>query len=122
MFGLENVKSEYRVLVMKITKEDILEKTSWLRLSWGQPKRSPFVSPLVLLVASLASITVHAEIDNSSNLGKVDFPISCSQPAQAEFNRAVALLHHMTYPQAREAFERVARLIRSARWHIGALR
>ncbi|MCW5969684.1 MAG: tetratricopeptide repeat protein [Blastocatellales bacterium] len=25
-----------------------------------------------------------------------------------EFNQAVALLHHMTYPQAREAFERVA--------------
>lgn len=41
-------------------------------------------------------------------LGTVDFPISCSKQAQAEFNRAVALLHHMTYPQAREAFERVA--------------
>jgi tetratricopeptide (TPR) repeat protein len=41
-------------------------------------------------------------------LGKVDFPISCSKQAQGEFNRAVALLHHMTYPQAREAFERVA--------------
>jgi tetratricopeptide (TPR) repeat protein len=40
-------------------------------------------------------------------LGTVDFPISCSEPAQVEFNRAVALLHHMTYPQAREAFERV---------------
>jgi len=25
-----------------------------------------------------------------------------------EFNRAVALLHHMTYPQAREAFQRIA--------------
>jgi hypothetical protein len=43
-------------------------------------------------------------------LGKVDFPVSCSAPAQAEFNRAVALLHHMTYPQAREAFEHVARI------------
>lgn len=41
-------------------------------------------------------------------LGKVDFPVSCSKNAQAEFNRALALLHHMTYPQAREAFERVA--------------
>jgi tetratricopeptide (TPR) repeat protein len=41
-------------------------------------------------------------------LGTVDFPISCSDQAQAEFNRAIALLHHMTYPQAREAFERVA--------------
>lgn len=41
-------------------------------------------------------------------LGAVDFPISCSKPARVEFNRAVALLHHMTYPQAREAFGRVA--------------
>ena len=35
-------------------------------------------------------------------LGKVAFPVSCSERAQAEFDRAVALLHHMTYP-AREA-------------------
>jgi tetratricopeptide (TPR) repeat protein len=42
-------------------------------------------------------------------LGKVDFPISCSTSVQSEFNRAVALLHHMTYPQAREAFEQVAK-------------
>lgn len=41
-------------------------------------------------------------------LGTVDFPVSCSVPAQVEFNRAVALLHHMSYPQARAAFERVA--------------
>ncbi len=42
------------------------------------------------------------------HLGTVDFPISCSEGARVEFDRAVALLHHMTYPQAREAFERVA--------------
>ncbi len=41
-------------------------------------------------------------------LGTVDFPITCSEQAQVEFNRAVALLHHMTYPQAREAFQGVA--------------
>jgi tetratricopeptide (TPR) repeat protein len=44
----------------------------------------------------------------SHHLGTVDFPITCSEQAQVEFNRAVALLHHMTYPQAREAFRRVA--------------
>lgn len=42
------------------------------------------------------------------SLGTVDFRVSCSAPAQAEFNNAVALLHHMTYPQAREGFQRVA--------------
>jgi hypothetical protein len=41
-------------------------------------------------------------------LGAVVFPITCSKEAQLEFNRAAALLHHMTYPQAREAFQRVA--------------
>lgn len=43
-------------------------------------------------------------------LGKVDFRVSCTQAAQVEFNRGVALLHHMTYPRAREAFETVARI------------
>src|SRR5260370_2049640 len=42
------------------------------------------------------------------HLGTVNFPMSCSKEAQVKFNRAVALLHHMTYPEAREAFERVA--------------
>lgn len=37
-------------------------------------------------------------------LGTVEFPISCSADAQAAFNHGMALLHHMTYPQAREAF------------------
>lgn len=39
------------------------------------------------------------------DLGVVDFPVSCSRPAQNEFTHALALLHHMTYPQAREAFQ-----------------
>jgi tetratricopeptide (TPR) repeat protein len=43
-------------------------------------------------------------------LGTVRFPVSCTAPAQTEFDRAVALLHHMTYPQARQAFDRVAAL------------
>jgi tetratricopeptide (TPR) repeat protein len=38
----------------------------------------------------------------------VHFPVSCTQPAQREFDRAVALLHHMTYPAAQAAFRRVA--------------
>src|SRR6266567_3369424 len=43
-------------------------------------------------------------------LGTINFPVTCSSQAQTEFNRAVALLHHMTYPQAREAFQHVAAL------------
>jgi tetratricopeptide (TPR) repeat protein len=40
----------------------------------------------------------------------VDFPVSCSEDARTELERAIALLHHMTYPQAREAFETVAQI------------
>jgi tetratricopeptide (TPR) repeat protein len=41
-------------------------------------------------------------------LGRVDFPISCALAVRPDFDRALALLHHMTYPQARKAFEEVA--------------
>ena len=42
------------------------------------------------------------------SISAVNFPVSCSPKAQAEFNRAVTLLHHMTYPQARVGFQNVA--------------
>jgi tetratricopeptide (TPR) repeat protein len=63
---------------------------------------------LVSAGCSASKMSSHVVQHAGHPLGKVDFPITCSEQAQAEFNRAVALLHHMTYPQAREAFERVA--------------
>lgn len=41
-------------------------------------------------------------------VGKVNFPVSCSREAREKFNYGVGLLHHMTYTQAREAFEQAA--------------
>jgi tetratricopeptide (TPR) repeat protein len=41
-------------------------------------------------------------------LGSVNFPISCSAAAQQQFHLALSLLHHMTYPQARVEFQRLA--------------
>jgi tetratricopeptide (TPR) repeat protein len=58
----------------------------------------------IFFLLGAAAAPEHANHD----LGTVRFPVSCSAPAQAGFTRAVALLHHMTYPQAREAFEQVA--------------
>lgn len=46
--------------------------------------------------------------DREHEGGVVTFPISCSTPAQRDFEGAVALLHHMTYPQARTAFAELA--------------
>ena len=58
----------------------------------------------LLMLLPAASRAQHAR----HVMGAVNFPVSCSPQAQAEFNRAVTLLHHMTYPQAREAFQHVA--------------
>lgn len=66
--------------------------------------------PVLALVAGTALPGLPVPARAQGALGTVDFPVSCSAPAQAGFNRAVALLHHMTYPQAQEAFERVATL------------
>jgi len=40
--------------------------------------------------------------------GKIDFPISCNKATQAEFNRAVALLHSFFYEEARNIFTGLA--------------
>lgn len=63
---------------------------------------------LALLVGRATETQGQVPRDAGHALGTVDFPVSCSPQAQAEFDQAIALLHHMTYPQAREAFRRVA--------------
>lgn len=67
--------------------------------------------PLLIAVALAAPVAgdapAQAEPHGGHALGVVDFPVSCPV-VQADFSRAVALLHHMTYPQARSAFRRVA--------------
>ena len=63
---------------------------------------------VVLLAGCVSDAQAQDKPHAGHALGKVEFPVSCSGKAQVEFNRAVALLHHMTYPQSREAFEQVA--------------
>ena len=63
---------------------------------------------MVVSLAVCADETKHEVSQHAGHpLGTVDFPVTCTEQAQVEFDRAVALLHHMTYPQAREAFEKV---------------
>src|SRR3954471_22518164 len=59
---------------------------------------------ILVLFTSQAISAQHAGHLSSA----VNFPVSCSPKAQLEFTRAVTLLHHMTYPQARTAFQNVA--------------
>ena len=71
-------------------------------------------TPIIVAVAALVGLgatrmDAQAHAHPPEALGTVDFPISCSASVQTEFNRAVALLHHMTYPAAQQAFASVAR-------------
>src|SRR5690242_21750616 len=45
---------------------------------------------------------------NEERFGEVDFPISCSSTAQAQFNRGVAMLHSFFYPETIKAFTALA--------------
>lgn len=72
------------------------------RLRW-----LPFLL-LACLPATAAPPTEHS-VHEGHALGRVSFPVSCSATARADFEQALALLHHMTYPQARAAFESLSR-------------
>lgn len=64
---------------------------------------------LALILSSASNTAVAASAHDAHHAGgSADFSVSCSKEARAEFNHAVTLLHHMTYPQAQEKFERVA--------------
>lgn len=72
--------------------------------------RARVVAVTILLDVSTNGLSAQPLHRHDRDLGKVEFAISCSPAAQTEFNRAVALLHHMTYPQARAAFQRVTQV------------
>ena len=67
-------------------------------------------------VATVLSICLNASAHEDEQipqgapdrLGEVSFPISCSAPAQREFDRAMAMLHSFFYPEAGRTFGRVA--------------
>lgn len=48
--------------------------------------------------------------DESAELGDVDFPVSCTPEAQAQFNHSMALLHSFEYATAIESFNTVIAL------------
>ncbi len=50
----------------------------------------------------------HQHQHGSEELGRVNFPISCTAEAQKQFNRAAAWLHSFGYAEAEKAFDAVA--------------
>ncbi|NZA26511.1 hypothetical protein H0E84_08940 [Luteimonas sp. SJ-92] len=80
-----------------------------------RPSSHPATGPIgrgvllaALLFGSMAAAQdpadSHPGSESAAPLGEVELEISCNAAAQAAFDRGLALLHHMTYPQAREAF------------------
>lgn len=60
-------------------------------------------------VPASAQERVHEDThDHDASIGAVHLPVSCDVAVQADFDRAVALLHHMMYARARSAFESIA--------------
>lgn len=79
-------------------------------MSRRSPSSLPRCCAAVMLAATafLPAAQAQEQTHAGHALGTVHFPVSCSAPAQRDFDQALALLHHMTYPQARSAFAALA--------------
>ena len=66
------------------------------------------VLALLLTAPALAQHDHHdhqePRLGAETELGKVSFEVDCDEAVRADFDRALALMHHMMYVQAREAF------------------
>src|SRR6266446_10367574 len=59
-----------------------------------------------LLTVSVWPQEMHRH-DAAEKLGQVNFPVSCTDAAQKQFNHALALLHSFQYREAEKAFSAV---------------
>lgn len=66
-----------------------------------------YAAMIFLLFCGTSDSPAQMHTHSGISLGRVDFPITGSPASQRKFIGAVILLHHMTYPQAREAFEKI---------------
>lgn len=65
------------------------------------------IARAVILLFLVGTNLLIGQTHHGDERGVIDFPISGSRASQEEFTRAMILLHHMTYPQAREAFQKL---------------
>lgn len=76
------------------------------RLSFVAARLAPAL--LLALAAPPAASDQDHRKGSAHDIGVVDFQVSCDAKVRADFDRAVGLLHHMMYVEARAAFEEVA--------------
>lgn len=68
-------------------------------------RRWPIALAGALALSSQPLFAQQSDVQRANDaLGEIAFPISCSAQAQAQFERALALLHHMMYGQAEQEF------------------
>ena len=71
--------------------------------------------------AAIGTAAAHVGHEDGQPLGTVHFPVSCTPEVQAAFEHGLALLHHMTYPQAVRRSSKSRQAIPSAQWRTGAV-
>jgi hypothetical protein len=67
------------------------------------------IAALLLVLIAVRGMTQEHQHGNDEKLGEVHFATSCNEPAQSDFNRAVALLHSFQFSRAIEEFNAVLR-------------
>lgn len=70
--------------------------------------RTPFNIAAIMTLAAGLLIAPAKSQPVDDKFGTVEFPISCSPQAQAQFNRAVAMLHSFFFPETVKAFTAIA--------------
>lgn len=64
--------------------------------------------PFLGVIMMLCLLPLREAEAQQNKYGKVNFKVSCSESVQADFDRAVAMLHNMMYVSARDDFEAIA--------------
>ena len=76
------------------------------------------------ILGIFCAAAIPAQEKGQEKLGKVSFPTSCDQKVQAQFDRAVAMLHSFWFQQGEKAFREVLERDPScaiANWGIAAI-
>jgi hypothetical protein len=69
-----------------------------------------FLCATLLTILGAAGATAHEQTNTAEILGQVHFPVACNAAAQAQFDRAVALLHSFWFAPAMKTFAAVSEL------------
>ena len=73
-------------------------------------RRALLIGACVALCQPAWAQNEHADHSAREHAGSVHIPISCSQDAQRQFDRAVAILHSFFYPETIKAFSAIAQV------------